>query len=86
MTPEPLTASQWDQLCRTIASTLGLDPALVKPDTSRQSLTEWDSIKHMEIILEIERVFGIRFTSAEWIGCIEIADIATALQAHLAKA
>ena len=85
MTPDTLTPSQWEQLCSTIAAALGLDPTLVQPESSRSSLPEWDSIKHMEIILELERGFGIRFTSTEWIGCLEIADIAKAIQAHLEK-
>lgn len=81
----PLTPAQSKLLCNTIARLIEAEDDTIRADTPRSSLPEWDSIKHMEIILELENVFGIRFTSSEWIHCHEIADLATAIHSHLSN-
>lgn len=34
-------------------------------DASRQNMPQWDSLKHIEIIFELEDVFGVQFSEDE---------------------
>jgi acyl carrier protein len=37
----------------------------LKPDTTALDVDEWDSITHIQIIVALEKKYGIRFTAAE---------------------
>jgi len=58
---------------------LGRTTEGITPATSQENTGEWDSLGHLRLILEIEAVFGIRFSTAE----IPELTSATCLQAAL---
>jgi acyl carrier protein len=37
----------------------------IKPETSAVDIEGWDSLTHVTLILQVERTFGVRFTSSE---------------------
>ena len=37
----------------------------IKPETSAADIDGWDSLTHVTLILQVERTFGVRFTSSE---------------------
>jgi acyl carrier protein len=42
------------------------DPTVqLKPDTTARDVKNWDSLNHIEIIVAVEKRFGIRFNFAE---------------------
>jgi acyl carrier protein len=49
------------RLKSTIAAVLDLDPATLGDDASPETISDWDSIKQMDIILAVEDEFDIRF-------------------------
>ncbi|RJG49012.1 acyl carrier protein [Motilimonas pumila] len=49
------------QLMSLIAQTLNIDEHLVQPDSSSETLEQWDSLAHMNIIFAVEDTFGITF-------------------------
>jgi acyl carrier protein len=49
------------RLKSTIAAVLDLDPATLGDDASPETISAWDSIKQMDIILAVEDEFDIRF-------------------------
>jgi acyl carrier protein len=53
------------RLVDTIGRTFNLDPSRVTVDTSYENTPGWDSVGHLNLILELEDVFGIRFSSDE---------------------
>lgn len=53
------------RLASAIADVFGIDPIVVTPDSSPETIPDWDSIGHFKLILQLEEIFGIRFPAAE---------------------
>jgi acyl carrier protein len=53
------------KLTNVIAETFGITPERVEPATGRETLSNWDSIGHLQLILAVEKAYGIRFPTAE---------------------
>jgi acyl carrier protein len=51
------------------------------PESSRDSLEEWDSIKHMYVMLALEEEFSIEFTDDEIANLASISDLMHAMTA-----
>ncbi|MEN6350421.1 MAG: acyl carrier protein [Syntrophomonas sp.] len=41
---------------------LGIEPDMIVDDTSPKNISEWDSLKHMELIMALEEEFQIEFS------------------------
>ena len=50
---------------QSIFDTLFLDDVVVTPELSAAQVPEWDSLKHVSLVLAVEREFGIRFRVGE---------------------
>lgn len=48
-----------------LARALKVDPATIADDASQSDLSEWDSVRHMNVVLALENDFGIEFADAE---------------------
>lgn len=53
------------RLVQTVSRLFQVHPSSVTPETSPDNLPAWDSVGHLNLILELEDVFGIRFPSEE---------------------
>jgi acyl carrier protein len=54
-----------ERIRNVMAITLGVPPSAIGDDASPDTLAAWDSLRHMNLILAIERMFGIEFSDAE---------------------
>jgi acyl carrier protein len=54
-----------DQLKRVVASVLKLDVAGVGDGTSTDTVAEWDSIAHMNLVIALEETFEVSFPDSE---------------------
>ena len=41
------------------------DAITLSDETSSEDIEDWDSLTHMQLIVEIEKKYGIKFTTAE---------------------
>lgn len=41
------------------------DDIVLTNETTSDDIEDWDSLTHMQLIVEIEKEYGIRFTTAE---------------------
>ena len=61
-----------DHLKQIIARVLQVSPDSVNDETSSQTLPQWDSMGHMNVIMALENEFRVRFTVHE---ILEMRDI-----------
>ena len=50
---------------RILADILGLAPARVTPKTSPRTVKNWDSLRHLSLVLALEKEFHLSFKPAE---------------------
>ncbi|MBB4806624.1 acyl carrier protein [Chryseobacterium defluvii] len=41
------------------------DEIIITPETTANDIEEWDSLSHIQLIVAVEKAFGVRFTSSE---------------------
>ena len=60
----------------TFVDVLG-DPSIkLAPETTAKDIEDWDSLTHMELVVAIEKRFGVKFTLAEVQGLKNVGDMA----------
>ena len=57
-----------DKLKAIIAGVLNIDAAVIDENSSNQTIENWDSLNHMNIILSVEEQFEITFDDEEMLG------------------
>lgn len=50
-----------ERIYRLVAKVLEIDPARVVPGFSRNHAASWDSLRHIQLVMELERDFGVTF-------------------------
>jgi acyl carrier protein len=71
---------------KAIASALKCSLDAVGPDASVDTLPQWDSIGHVNIILEVETDFGRKLLPEEIAGISSVADVALLYERRTASA
>lgn len=54
----------------------------VSPDATRESTPEWDSLKHIEVIFELEDRLDVQFTEQEMAELNSVGQIVQKVIAH----
>lgn len=59
-------AMSFDEQLRVVfSSVLGIDASTLTDDDSPQTIAEWDSLTHLNLIFAVESEFGVRFEAEE---------------------
>lgn len=67
------------RLVEAISEEFGLPADAVLPESSRDTIDEWDSVGHLKLVLRVESAFRVRFPTAEIPKLISAARIQDAL-------
>lgn len=70
------------QIKSVIAETLGLSPDAIPDDASTETIPEWDSLKHLELMMAIEAAFHTRINTAAMLELHSVGAIEAYLAAH----
>lgn len=54
-----------EKLKSVILKELRLDDFDIQDDTTADQIPGWDSLNHLNVILAVEKAFGVRFTNKE---------------------
>jgi len=85
MTSESPKESTEARLVATVAETLEINLDRVQLNQSREALPEWDSLKHLEVMIAVEETFSVRFTSSEIAETRDLMDLYKLVSSKLAE-
>jgi acyl carrier protein len=69
---------------RDVAADLFAVPlAEITPEASPDTIEQWDSMQHLNLILELEMTFGVKFTPKEQLEMLSIGAVAAAVERKL---
>jgi len=67
-----------------LATALKTDPQAISDSASQADLSEWDSVRHMNVVLALENEFGIEFADTELPGLTSLPLLVSAIERHSA--
>jgi acyl carrier protein len=59
------------------------DDLAISRETTARDIPEWDSLMHVSLLLNVERVFGVQFLSAEVVALQSVGELADMVDAKL---
>ena len=68
------------RLVKVIAAVLQIDQALVGDELSPQTSARWDSFAGLMMLAEVEREFGVSFSTAEILEIKTVGDLKTTIR------
>ena len=68
-----------------IADMMKLDISQISDDAGMDKTDGWDSMKSLSIVLEIEKIFSIRFEVDEFENLTNYSALCTAIKSHTAS-
>lgn len=67
-----------------LAKALKVAPESIADNASQMDLSQWDSVRHMNVVLALENDFDIEFTDAELPKLNSLPTLVAAVERHLA--
>ncbi len=67
-----------------LARALKVDPATITDHASQMDLSDWDSVRHMNVVLALENDFDIEFDDAELPKLTSLPMLVAAIEKHVA--
>lgn len=58
---------------------------VLNDDTTTDDVEEWDSLSHVQLIVAIEKAFGIKFTSNEILSWSNVGQLVDSIENRLKK-
>ena len=65
-----------------IAKVFGVPLTDVVPGSSPETIEEWDSLAHMNLVLELEKTYGIALSSDDALDIKDVASLKRVLDDH----
>ena len=71
-----------ERLQRVMADVLKIEASEIGDDTSVDTVEEWDSLRHLNLVLALEQEFDISFTEEQTVEMLNFPLIKTVLEEH----
>jgi acyl carrier protein len=78
-----MTAPVLDQVRQIIADTLNVSLDQVNPESSTDNLPDWDSLKHLNLVLALEQSSGLQFSPEDIDRMLSVRSIAALIEEKL---
>lgn len=70
------------QLKDIIAKALNVDAAVINEDLAAGDIPEWDSVAHVNLLMEVEKAYAIAFDVADAIDIESVGDFVDTLKKY----
>ena len=64
-----------EEIVKIIAGILEVDVCDIEVDTAVGDLPEWDSMHHLQVIAELEKVYNIKFNASDLAELEDVSDL-----------
>jgi len=61
-----------DRIIKIVSQVMGVPIEKINGDSSPDTIEEWDSLKHMNLVLALEEEFGIQFTDEQIVEMLSV--------------
>lgn len=69
-----------ERVFKVISQIMNVPINTVNEDSSPTTIEEWDSLKHMNLILALEEEFGVQFTDEQIVDMVSVEKIVKTIQ------
>ena len=70
------------RLREVMGAVFGVETESIGPDTTSTTIAEWDSVRHLQLMLALEEEFGVEFEMDELASLRSVAQLVERLSAH----
>lgn len=63
------------ELNEVIAGVLKIDPSMINNESNAHNTPNWNSLRHIELILAVENAYGVRFSMPEMVSMQNVGDM-----------
>lgn len=74
-----------EELKRVILGALKLDDWEITDSTLSAEVLGWDSLSHINVLLAVEKHFGVRFRNADVLGLTNVGDLQRLVDSKVAQ-
>lgn len=71
----------FEKLTNIFRDVMDNDEIVLEENTTAEDIEEWDSLAHVQLIEQIETVFGVRFSAKEMTSWDELGELVDSIQA-----
>jgi len=71
-----------EKLTPLIARVLNIEQSIIFDNSSPETISEWDSLNSILLVIELEKNFNVKFTMDEVMAVQNVSDIKAALRRH----
>jgi acyl carrier protein len=83
--PHRLTRAEiLEQVSQIVGDTIDVEGLALQPGMTASDVAGWDSLAHVQIMVAIERAFGIRFRTGEMTSIANVGDLVKRIEVRLA--
>lgn len=68
----PVAESIRQRLREVMSAVLGVAPSGIRADASSTTISEWDSVRHLQLMLALEEEFGIQLETDELVSLTSV--------------
>jgi acyl carrier protein len=72
-----------EKLKKVMSSVFGIELSAVHADSSPETIEEWDSLKHVLLVIALEKEFKVKFTPKEILALLSYKQILAIMQAKI---
>jgi acyl carrier protein len=72
-----------DKLTTVFRQSFNAPDLVIAESTTRKDIAGWDSLKHMKLMVAVEKAFGVRFTAGEVASFVSVGKLLGALDKKL---